>query len=83
MDFWEISVDQEIMLKETSTIPHINSETNPPPPIINVVCKYLRQFLDTSFGVASLSRGEGPELFLQSGPFQNFHKFFQELTWSQ
>ena len=30
------------------TIPHINSETNLPPPIINVVCKYLRQFLGTS-----------------------------------
>ena len=26
----------------------------PPPPIINVVCKYLRQFLGTSFGVATL-----------------------------
>ena len=36
------------------TIPHINSETNPYPPIINVVCKYLRQFLGTSFGVATL-----------------------------
>ena len=36
------------------TIPHINSETNPSPPIINVVCKYLRQFRDTSFGVATL-----------------------------
>ena len=37
-----------------SPIPHINSETNPPPPIINVVCKYLRQFRDRSFGVATL-----------------------------
>ena len=37
-----------------ATIPHINSETNPPPPIINGVCKYLRQFRDTSFGVATL-----------------------------
>ena len=34
------------------TIPHINSETNPPYPIINVVSKYLRQFLATIFGVA-------------------------------
>ena len=34
--------------------PRINSETNTPPPIINVVCKYLRQFLGTSFGVATL-----------------------------
>ena len=40
-------------LKE-ATILHINSETNPPPPIINVVCKYLRQFLGTSFGIAIL-----------------------------
>ena len=32
---------------------------------------------------ATLSRGEGPDLFLQTGPFQNFHKFFQELTWYQ
>ena len=77
------------MLVGISAIPHINSETNPPPPIINVVCKYLRQFLDTSLVsllcqyTATLSRGEGPDLFLQSGPFQNFHKFFQELTWSQ
>ena len=37
-----------------TAIPHINSETNPPPPIINVVCKYLRQFLGTSFAVAAL-----------------------------
>ena len=37
-----------------ATIPHINSETNPPPPIINVVCKCLRHFLGTSFGVAAL-----------------------------
>ena len=38
----------------TATIPHINSETNPPPSIFNVICKYLRQFLVTSFGVATL-----------------------------
>ena len=37
-----------------SAIPHINSETNLPDPIINVADKYLRQFLDTGFGVASL-----------------------------
>ena len=35
-------------------IPHINSETNPPPTIINLVCKYLRQFLGTSVRVATL-----------------------------
>ena len=32
---------------------------------------------------ASLSRGEGPELFLQSEPFQNFKNFFQELHFSE
>ena len=37
-----------------SAIPHINFETNLPDPIINVAGKYLKQFLDTSFGVASL-----------------------------
>ena len=26
---------------------------------------------------------EGPDLFLQSEPFQNFQKFFQRMTWSQ
>ena len=33
---------------------HINSKTNLPPPIINDVCKHLRQFLGTSLGVATL-----------------------------
>ena len=32
---------------------------------------------------AALNRGEGPDLLLQSGPFQSFQKFFQELTWCQ
>ena len=36
------------------TIPYINSETNPPSPIFNVVCKYLIQFLGTSFSSATL-----------------------------
>ena len=60
-----------------------------PSPLINVVCKYLRQFLGTSFGVATLpicckiEQGEWRDLFLQSRPFQSFHKFFQELTCSQ
>ena len=31
----------------------------------------------------ALSKGEGPDVFLQSGPFQNFQKFFQELNWSK
>ena len=28
---------------------------------------------------ATLSRGKDSDVFLGSGPFQNFHKFFQEL----
>ena len=47
----------------------MNSEISPPPPISNVVCKYLRQFLGTTFGIAThlitLSRGQRPDLFLQ------------------
>ena len=35
-------------------ISHINSATNPPSPIINVVCKYLRQVLCKSFGISTL-----------------------------
>ena len=38
----------------TPEIPHINSETTPPPHIINVVRNYLTQFLRISFGVATL-----------------------------
>ena len=41
-------------IKSQPATPHINSETSPPPSIINVVCKYLRQFLGTSFSVATL-----------------------------
>ena len=48
------SIEKHWKKTEQPTIPHINSETNPPPPIINVVCKYLRQFRDTSFSVATL-----------------------------
>ena len=42
------------MFPTKPTIPYVNSETNPPSPMINVVCKYLRQFLGTKFGVATL-----------------------------
>ena len=35
-------------------VSHINSKNNPLSPIINVVCKYLGQFLGTSFGVTTL-----------------------------
>ena len=48
----------------------MDSEINPPPLITNVVCKYLRQFLGASFGIAThlvtLSKGQAPDLFLQS-----------------
>ena len=74
------------LLLNPSTIPDINSETNPPPTIINVVCKYLRQVLGTSFCVATLPvccNIEGPDLFLQSWPSQNSQKFFQKLAWSK
>ena len=37
-----------------ATIRHKNSETNSTPLIINVVCKYLRQFVGASFSVATL-----------------------------
>ena len=77
------------------TIPHINStQTTPLLPcpfisIVNVVCKYLRHFIGISFGtttlticyVQTLGRGEGHDLFLQSGPFHNLNKLVQELTW--
>ena len=38
------------------TIPHLTFETNPPPLIINVVCKYLEDWV-----------GEGTDLYLNSG----------------
>ena len=71
-NFMDLFSYQHRLCLKISTVPHINSETNPPVPIINIVCKYLRQFLGTSFGFvalpiyATLSRGEGPDLFLQS-----------------
>ena len=43
-----------LVYKANPTITHINSETNPPPPIINVVYKYSRHFLGTSFAIATL-----------------------------
>ena len=62
-------------------MPNINSDTNPRPPIVNVVCQYLRQFIGARFGFATLYpaaliRGEGPDLYLQIGPFWNLQKFF-------
>ena len=39
---------------KVTAIPHINSETNPLPYIINVVCKYLAQLLGRNFRVVTL-----------------------------
>ena len=71
-----------------ATIPHKFWDQSPSP-IINVVCNIWDRFLAQASELllfqyaATLSRRKGPDLFLQSGPFQNFHKFFLELTWSQ
>ena len=46
-----IKVSKNMLLP---AIPHIHSETNPTPLRINVACKYLTQFLGTSFGVTTL-----------------------------
>ena len=49
--------------------------------IINIVCQYWDSFLAQALVLlliqytATWSRGEGPELFLQSEPFQNFQNF--------
>ena len=56
------------------TISHINSETNPPSPIINVVCKYLDSSMTQAMVLiifqyaATLSSEKGSDLFLQSEP---------------
>ena len=72
-----------------SSIPHVKSETNPAPLFINVFASMWDKFLAQPTVLilcqysAALSRGEGADLFLQDGPFQNFKIIFQELTWSQ
>ena len=71
------------------SIPNINSETNPPPTLSMLFASIRDRFLAQASVLllfqyaATLSRWKGSDLFLQSGPFKNFHKFFQELTWSQ
>ena len=52
--FFRTVFSENIKTESNSTTHDINSETNSPSPIINVVCKYLRQVLGTSFGVANL-----------------------------
>ena len=62
-----------------------NSENNSLPSIIKVICKYLQQFLGTSFGIAilliscNIEQGIGSGFISES--FQNFQKFFRELPW--
>ena len=89
---WHLAIKKCLLCQLIpSTIPHINSETNPPQPIIlsmlfaSISYNFLGQasVLLLYQYAPTLSRVKGPDLFLQSGPFQNFHKFFQELTWSQ
>ena len=75
------------ILCKLPTILHINSETNPPSLLINVVCKYQGQFLAQASEslhcqyAATLSKGEGTDLFLHSQLLENSQKFFQEATW--
>ena len=73
-----------------TTIPRINFETNPAPPLSMLFASIWGSFLAQVSALllcqytTTLSRGEGPDLFLQSGPeFQNLQKFFQELSSSQ
>ena len=54
LGFWIYQGSEYVRVLNMPGIPYITSETNPPPSVINVVCKYLRQFLGTSFGVAAL-----------------------------
>ena len=59
-------------------IPHINSETNPLPQFSMLFASIWDSFLAQALvlllfqNTATLSRGEGPDLFLQNEPFQNF-----------
>ena len=71
------------------TIPHINSEANPSPPLSMLFASIWDSFTAQALVLrffkyaTELSKGEGPYLFLESGPFENFRNFFQKLTWSQ
>ena len=64
-------------------------DQSPSPPVSRLFASIWGSFLAQASVLllcqytTKLSRGERPDLFLQSGPFQNFQKFFQELSWSQ
>ena len=72
-----------------TTISHIISETNFPPPLSMLFASIWYSFLAQASVLLSyqytvtLSRRKWPDLFLESGPFQNFQKFFQDVNWSQ
>ena len=70
-----------------STIPHTNSKTNLPLSMLfaSIWDRFLAQasVLLLCQYAAIFGRGEGADIFLQSGQFQNSQKFFRELTWSQ
>ena len=74
---------------DPTTTAHINSETNPPPPSINVVCKYLRQFLGAGFRVAALplycniEQGRGAWFISPKWTIPEFPEIFPGITWSQ
>ena len=60
------------------SIPHINSETNSPPPLSMLFASIWESFLAQTLVLllcqyaATVSRGKGPDLFLQSESFQNW-----------
>ena len=70
-------------------IPHTNSEANLSPPLSMLFASIWDSFSAQALVLrflqyaTKLSKGEGPYLFLESGPFENFRNFFQKLTWSQ
>ena len=64
------------------TIPHINSETNPPTPISMLFASIWDSFFAQASVLllfqycATLSRGEGPNLFLQKCTIPEFQEIF-------
>ena len=78
-----------LFLPIKTTIPRINSETNLPHAWTMLFTSIWNSFLAQSSGLlvfqyaATLSSGKGPDLFLQSRPFQNLRKSFQKFTLPQ
>ena len=71
--------------KLKDTIPHINSEANPSPPLLMLFASIWDSFSAQALVLrffqyaTKLSKGEGPYLFLESGPFKNSPEFFSEI----